>query len=305
MPFRATGRASVESSSPKPEATGTAATIADARLLSVDVDDLLIGNADLFGEVLAPSYRTEIEREVLGALDLLRECGVRATFFVNTQYCETHPDLLREIVAARHTLASHGHRHHNIAGLTLAQFEEDLDRSLDHITRVQPNVIGYRPPAFSMPFDDDHFRVLRKRGIRYVSSGVGVARSNAPVSQEPVEVYDGLVHVPISTSHYLGGRIKYPLGYGVTSRLMPERLYLATLRARLRQPRFFHWYCHPFELGGISEHFRVPYRAFSPRVLTQIYGLRCRDRRRYMGSVLRSAPFRSIESSLFGLDAGA
>jgi hypothetical protein len=295
----------VQSPSPTPQAKKAAATIADARLLSVDVDDLLIGNADLFGEALAPNYRTEIEREVLGALELLRECGVGATFFVNTQYCEAHPDLLREIVAGGHTLASHGHRHHNIAGLTLAQFEEDLDRSLEYLTRVQPNVIGYRPPAFSMPFDDEHFRILAARGIRYVSSGVGVARSNAPMSQEPVEVYDGLLHVPISTAHYLGGRLKYPVGYGVTSRLMPERIYLATLRARLRQPRFFHWYCHPFELGGISERFRVPYRAFSPRVLTQIYALRCRDRRRYMGSVLTAAPFRSIETGLFGLETGA
>jgi hypothetical protein len=41
-------------------------------LLSVDVDDLLIGNADFFEEVTGPDYRSEIDSEVQTSLRILK-----------------------------------------------------------------------------------------------------------------------------------------------------------------------------------------------------------------------------------------
>jgi len=268
-------------------------------LLSVDVDDLLIANAEFYGESTAPGYVSDLEREVAAGLALLHECGVQATFFVNGQYCERHPDLLKEITAGGHVLASHGFRHWSVKTLSLHEFEVDLCRSLEHLSRLQGSVIGYRPPAFSMPYDDEHLRILSRNGIRYVSSGVGVARSNAPRSEVPVAVSQGLLHVPISTAHFLGGRMKYPIGYGVTARLMPERVYLFTLRRWLRTKPFFHLYCHSFELGGLSKTFTIPYWRLPARLSTTIYSSRCRNRHRYLASIFRTVHFRSIEASLF------
>ncbi len=268
------------------------------RILSIDVDDLLIANADFFGEAVPPDYSSDIEREIRGALDLIDSCEAQATFFVNAQYCERHPAAIREIAARGHSLASHGFRHRNIAALSLDEFETDLCRSLEQLTRIGSPIVGYRPPAFSMPYDEEHLRILQRNGIRYVSSGVGVARSNAPRSNRPVELAEGILHVPISTLHLLGGRVKYPIGYGVTSRLMPEGLYMRSLREWLARRDYFHWYCHTFELSGLSSAFSIPYRGLSARVSTALYAWRCRNREGFMKAVLKSARFLSIEASL-------
>ena len=269
------------------------------RLLSIDVDDLLIANADFFDEPLLPDYNTNIEHELISALDLLQECGVHATFFVNAQYCAGHSDALREIVTRGHSVASHGYRHKNIGALSPDDFERDLGLSIEQLSWLGAEIIGYRPPAFSMPYDDYHLKVLSKHGIRYVSSGVGVARSNAPKSNDPVVIPHGLMHVPISTVHIPVVGVKYAIGYGVTSRLMPERVYLRSVREWLKRRDYFHWYCHTFELSGLSDSFTIPYRGLSARISTAIYAFRCRGRREFMKSIIKSADFDSIENSLF------
>lgn len=270
------------------------------RILSIDVDDLVIANADFFDESPGSNHVPQVEHDVATALGVLGECGVQATFFVNAQYCERYPTIVPSIHARGHAIASHGFRHQNIANLTLEEFEADLRKSLELLSRGSAEIVGYRPPAFSMPYDDAHLQVLRRNGIRYVSSGIGVARSNAPRSEHPVEIPHGLLHVPISTLQLLGGRIKYAIGYGVTSRLMPESLYRLSLREWLRRKDYFHWYCHSFELSGLPDSFEIPYRKLGARLSTAIYAWKCRNRREYLKSILESAPFLSIESSLFG-----
>jgi peptidoglycan/xylan/chitin deacetylase (PgdA/CDA1 family) len=282
-----------------PSAAPPVVTPSPCRVLSVDVDDLVIAYADFCGERLPAGYVSDLERELESALDLLGECGVLATVFVNAQYCERFPGLARAIASRGHHLASHGLRHQNVARLSLAAFEEDLRRSLDLLGRAQSPIIGYRPPAFSMPYDEAHIEILACHGIRYVSAGVGVARSDAPRTNVPVDVHARIRHVPISTAYFLGGRLKYPIGYGVVARLMPERLYLFTLRRWLRTQSFLHFYCHSFELGGLTPRGPMPLTGWSARVGAGVYAWRCRDRREYLKSILTSARFQSIETQLF------
>lgn len=191
------------------------------RILSIDVDDLLVGTADYYGEPVPAGHRSTIEHDVRTTLDVLARCDARATFFVNTQYCTQFPAMLKEIHDHGHVLASHGDRHRNVAELSLAEFERDLCRSLELLARVQPRVLGYRPPAFSMPYDDAHLDILRTHGVRYVPSGVGVARSNAPRWMRPAPLPGGVTHVPISTAYLLGGRVK-----SIRSATAPSRVSL-------------------------------------------------------------------------------
>ena len=268
------------------------------RILSIDVDDLIIANADFFGEAVPASHQARVEADVLDALELLDANDAKATFFVNAQYKEQLAVAMHEIVARGHVLGSHGYRHRNIATLTLKEFESDLCRSLELIGKAQSQTIGYRPPAFSMPYDEAHLQILTANGLRYVSSGVGVPRSDAPRTNEPVEVSTNLLHVPISTGYYFRGRVRYPIGYGVASRLMPTDLYLLTLRRWCRRNRYFHYYCHSFEIAGMrrrSSCFRRPGAAVS----TWIYMLRCWNRRSLFDAILQSGRFRSIEECLF------
>lgn len=271
-------------------------------ILSIDVDDLLTANADFFGESVPLGHRIHVEDDVRVCLDLLDECDAKATFFVNAQYFDDRQGLLEGIVARGHHLGSHGYHHRNIASLSLSEFRDDLLRSLESIRRAQPQILGYRPPAFSMPYDEEHLRILADNGIRYVSSGVGVSRSDAPWTNEPVEVAAGLLHVPISTTYLFGGRVKYPIGYGVTSRLMPEPIYLATVRRWLARRPYFHYYCHSFEIAGLQGSRKTGFSNFSADASTRIYSWRCGDRRRLFRSLLKLARFRSIETNLLGSD---
>jgi peptidoglycan/xylan/chitin deacetylase (PgdA/CDA1 family) len=269
------------------------------RILSIDVDDLIVGTADYYGEPVPAGHRSTIEHDVRTTLDVLARCDARATFFVNTQYCILFPAMLKEIHDRGHMLASHGDRHRNVADLSLPEFERDLCRSLELLARVQPRVLGYRPPAFSMPYDDAHLNILKTHGVRYVSSGVGVARSNAPRWMRPAPLPSGVTHVPISTAYLLGGRVKYPIGYGAVARLCPERLYLATLRRWLARDSYFHYYCHTFEFGGIPRGTRIGNRRLAATLSTRVYMLRCWKRQGLLEAILRSASFSPIETALF------
>jgi len=270
---------------------------ASRHLLSIDMDDLIIANADFFNESLSPSYRTNIDNEVMTTLDTLDECETKATFFVSAQYSRRHDQLLREIVERGHIIASHGFRHRNIAAMPLTEFQDDLCESLDVLSKYQSTIIGYRPPAFSMPYDHEHLGVLQKHGIRYVSSGTAVARSNAPRWNRPAEVSEGLLHVPISTV-YFGSRLNYPIGYGVTSRLMPKCAYLLTLRRWLDAESYFHFYCHSFEVGGLSK-VAVPFKRRLSRITTMIYMMRCENSRQIFREIFCACRFAPIETHLF------
>jgi hypothetical protein len=155
-----------------------------------------------------------------------------------------------------------------------------------------------------MPYDEQHFQLLVNNGIRYVSSGVGVERSNAPRTNLPFPVYEELLHVPISTLFLVGGRLKYPIGYGVASRLLPEWLYLQTLRHWLNRKQYFHYYCHTFEMGGLKFKPRTGFRSFPAVMSTKIYMLRCRNRKSFFKSILRRGHFAPIEASLFANAVG-
>src|SRR5688572_21492603 len=66
-------------------------------------------------------------------LRLLEETGAKATFFVLGWVAERHPEIVREIVAGGHELATHGYAHELIYRQTPQEFAEDIRKSLDAI----------------------------------------------------------------------------------------------------------------------------------------------------------------------------
>lgn len=271
-------------------------------LLSIDVDDLLVANADLIGTRLSGAYRHSVETDLMQTLDLLGECDCTATFFVNAQYCADCGDIVREIVLRGHSLASHGYRHQDLRKISLEGFRDDLIHSLDTLSKYQTRIIGYRPPAFTMPYQDEYFKIVSDNGIKYISSGAGYNRSNIPRVNLPSALTEDLQHIPISTIFLPGIGVKYPVGYGVASRLLPESVYLLTLNRWLKMNDYFHFYCHSFEVAGVTvsipSHF-----SWSEAIPTRIYALRCRNRKSLFKKIFQRAPFQAVESALFK-DAG-
>jgi peptidoglycan/xylan/chitin deacetylase (PgdA/CDA1 family) len=80
-------------------------------------------------------------------LDVLRERGVTATFFLLGFMLERAPELAREMVAAGHEIALHGYTHRVLAARGPRSTHDDLRRGYDliaDVTGAPPR--WYRPP---------------------------------------------------------------------------------------------------------------------------------------------------------------
>lgn len=80
-------------------------------------------------------------------LELLARFGARAAFFVIGEQVERRPSLVREIVAAGHLVALHGHRHRLQLRLSTAELHADLRygaAAIEDAAGVSPR--WHRPP---------------------------------------------------------------------------------------------------------------------------------------------------------------
>lgn len=102
-----------------------------------------------------------------GVLDVLREHGVRATFFVLGDPADRYPDTLRAIVAAGHELGNHGWSHTSFRSLFPSQIEGELDRTADRIEAAggaRPRLV--RPPFGRFP--ESSVALAARRGEDFV-----------------------------------------------------------------------------------------------------------------------------------------
>lgn len=130
------------------------------------------------GETREPMRRT---------LALFARHGVRATFFILGEMAEAYPDLVREIVAAGHEVASHGMRHLDLHQMTRREFVSELAQAKAVLEDVSSrSVTGYRAPNLIIePWVLD---VLHDLGFAYDAS---VCPSRALFGK-----YKGLVGAP-------------------------------------------------------------------------------------------------------------
>ena len=152
--------------------------------LTIDVEEYF--HAHAYERVIERSSWDRLPSRVAGntrrVLSILREHDTRATFFVLGWVAERHPELVREIAAGGHELATHGHAHERLYRQTREQFTADLERAMDALRAAagtdQP-ILGYRAPAFSLT-DDSRWAldVLREHGFRYDSSLLPLANGH-------------------------------------------------------------------------------------------------------------------------------
>jgi peptidoglycan-N-acetylglucosamine deacetylase len=100
-------------------------------------------------------------------LELLREAGARATFFLAGEQVERRPALVAEIVAARHRVELHCHRHRNQLRLAPGSLLDDAERARAAIEEAGGQAVAdYRPPYGI--FSASGLRAVRRRGWRPV-----------------------------------------------------------------------------------------------------------------------------------------
>lgn len=125
-------------------------------------------------------------------LEILRVHEAQATFFLLGHKVEAHPEVVREIRAAGHTLAIHGYEHDHLFSLRGARYVrtqiEKTQRAISNAAGVTPR--WFRPPiGFASHWT---FRGAEQAGVELVAWTVrsldGIARADADrVAQRVIE----------------------------------------------------------------------------------------------------------------------
>jgi peptidoglycan-N-acetylglucosamine deacetylase len=100
-------------------------------------------------------------------LEILREAGVPATFFLAGEQVVRRPALVAEIAAAGHRVELHCHRHRNLLRLTRGQFVDDVERAQVAIEEASGQAIADHRPPYGI-YSGAALRATRERGWRPV-----------------------------------------------------------------------------------------------------------------------------------------
>jgi len=91
-------------------------------------------------------------------LTMLRDENVRATFFLDGRWAETHPELVRKMAGDGHELANHGYSHPDWTELT----DEEIVADLQSTERVVESLVHRLPKPWARPpYGAVNPRVLR------------------------------------------------------------------------------------------------------------------------------------------------
>ncbi len=118
------------------------------------------------------NFEPRYEANTLKTLDLLDRYNTKATFFVLGWIAETSPDLIREIAARGHEVASRGYYHRSPKNLTPEEFREDVRRTNKVLEDAcGQKVTGYRS-AEKLSFEKDSWilDILAEEGFAYDAS---------------------------------------------------------------------------------------------------------------------------------------
>jgi peptidoglycan/xylan/chitin deacetylase (PgdA/CDA1 family) len=102
-------------------------------------------------------------------LDLLREKGVKATFFVVGKRADQYPEIVRRAWQEGHLIANHTWSHYSLfCFLTPARLRAEIERGAESVRRI----CGFRSRFFRSPVGQRHpflRRYLEDAGLEYIS----------------------------------------------------------------------------------------------------------------------------------------
>jgi polysaccharide deacetylase family protein (PEP-CTERM system associated) len=212
-----------------------------------------------------PSLQMRVERNTLLLLDLLdiafhgsenqssADYAPKATFFVLGWVAKQAPQLVREIFARGHEIASHGYSHKLCYQCSGKELEKDLSDSrkiLEDI--IGERVNGYRAPSFSI--GPEILKTIEECGYEYDSSYNSFSWNSRYGRLETApngtgtawKVSNGLYEIPISNLQVANHIL--PMGGGGFFRLIPAWLFNRGVRSILDRQGTYVFYIHPWEI---------------------------------------------------------
>jgi polysaccharide deacetylase family protein (PEP-CTERM system associated) len=267
--------------------------------LTIDVEDYFQVHA--FETVIDRStwdqYPTRVVANTQRILRLLTEFEVQATFFVLGWVAERHPELVREIAAAGHEIATHGYAHELIYRQTPEEFASDLRQSLAAIERACPGVRveGYRAPSFSITKQSLWaLDVLRDHRIVYDSSIFPLAAHDrygiSSASRFANKTAGGLWEFPVSTVRL--GNQNWPVAGGGYFRLFPLWLTRRAVQHLNGEGHPAVVYLHPWEFD--PEQPRIPNAPLKSRFRHYVNLTKTESRLRALLGEFKFAPMNQV-----------
>jgi polysaccharide deacetylase family protein (PEP-CTERM system associated) len=234
--------------------------------MTIDVEDYF--HVAAFKNVIPPGewdqWHPRVEQNTRRLLVLFERAGITATFFVLGWVAERFPDLVREIDAHGHEIASHGYSHQLIFDQTPAVFRRETAKSkqlLEDITGK--TVTGYRAASYSITKASLWaLDILADLGFTWDSSIFPIYHDTYGMAGSPQEPYQlvtpsgaMLTEFPLTTAKVMGMAV--PAAGGGYFRQYPYALskwLLSRASADGKKPVIF--YLHPWEID--PEQPRVP-----------------------------------------------
>jgi len=226
---------------------------------TVDVEDYF--HVEAFANAIHreawPQLEYRCERNVYRMLDMLAEKSVRGTFFVLGWVADRSPQLVRDIAAAGHEVACHGHTHQLVYRQTRQQFADETRYAKELLEDLTGKAVnGYRAASFSITkvsmwaldtlidlgftYDSSVFPVSHHDNYGIPGAPLGPCRMRAPSGRS-------LIEVPLSVAQVAGLRV--PISGGGYFRLFPYWLSRAGMRSVEREgDRPLVFYVHPWEI---------------------------------------------------------
>ena len=182
-------------------------------------------------------------------LDVLKQNGVKATFFCTGNFAEHAPEVMQRIMDEGHEVACHGVDHFHPK-------ESDVKQSKEIIERVTGrHVYGYRQPRM-FPVSDE---AIEQAGYLYNSSlhPAFIPGRYMHLKESRTPFYRGKVlEIPASVSPWF----RLPV-FWLACHHYPQWLYHFLCRWTLCHDGQFVIYFHPWEFIDLNEHqeWKIPY----------------------------------------------
>jgi polysaccharide deacetylase family protein (PEP-CTERM system associated) len=230
--------------------------------LTIDVEEWfhVCGIEGIDGLTLERRLRGSVDR-LLAVLDASQ---VKATFFVLGSLAAAEPDVVKEIAAQGHEIASHGYSHALVHSLTPDAFRDELRRTADtlgQLTGCQPR--GFRAPQWSLSRDRTPwaFDILLAEGYHYDSSCTPLPFIGNKHGQRipwRIELDHGTLWEipPLVTPSWIGN---LPTGGGWGFRFFPQWLIERTIRSLNRQGHPAVLFVHPREVDPEGPRLVMPF----------------------------------------------
>lgn len=222
--------------------------------MTVDVEDYF--HVSAFENQISPSEwsscKPTVDYNTRRLLDLFDEKNAKSTFFILGWVAEAFPDLIKDIHARGHEIASHGTNHRRATTLTRDQLKEDISSSLNLLEDLTgEKVIGYRAPSFSIGKTNEWaFELLVELGLKYSSSTYPIEHDLYGTPDWPRFAYnrpEGILEIPIPTLRK--DDKNQGIGGGGFFRLYPYWLSKKRIERFMAEENApYSFYFHPWEI---------------------------------------------------------